>query len=158
MIHVDKWRSRWMWTFLLVSSVAFLQGPALVSAQSAPQPTPPAPSPNAPFEATLLVGGGMYTRFGVVQKPGADLLPPTDKGRFEVSKTASDAYVFKVPTLRNMALTTPYFHIQSSVGSPPGRGHYGVKPAWEPPRGRAPRSRPSSRPTPASNLRSCCRS
>lgn len=56
------------------------------------------------------VGGGMYAPFGVVQKPGADLLPPDDKGRFLVTKTPSDAYVFKVPTLRNIALTAPYFH------------------------------------------------
>jgi cytochrome c peroxidase len=56
------------------------------------------------------VGGGMYAPFGVVEKPGADILPPTDKGRFEVTKTASDEYVFKVPTLRNIELTPPYFH------------------------------------------------
>ena len=56
------------------------------------------------------VGGGMYAPFGVVEKPGADFLPETDKGRFMVTKTPSDAYVFKVPTLRNIALTAPYFH------------------------------------------------
>jgi cytochrome c peroxidase len=56
------------------------------------------------------VGGGMYAPFGVVEKPGADFLPPTDKGRFMVTKTPSDEYVFKVPTLRNIALTAPYFH------------------------------------------------
>ena len=56
------------------------------------------------------VGGGMYAPFGVVEKPGADILPPTDKGRFMVTKTASDEYVFKVPTLRNIRLTAPYFH------------------------------------------------
>ena len=56
------------------------------------------------------VGGGMYAPFGVVEKPGADVLPPADKGRFMVTKTASDEYVFKVPTLRNIALTAPYFH------------------------------------------------
>jgi cytochrome c peroxidase len=56
------------------------------------------------------IGGGMYSAFGVVEKPGADILPPTDKGRFIVTKTASDEYVFKVPTLRNIALTAPYFH------------------------------------------------
>ena len=55
------------------------------------------------------VGGGMYAPFGVVEKPGADILPPTDKGRFTVTKTASDEYVFKVPTLRNIRLTAPYF-------------------------------------------------
>ncbi len=56
------------------------------------------------------VGGGMYAPFGVVEKPGAEFLPPGDKGRFMVTKTASDQYVFKVPTLRNIALTAPYFH------------------------------------------------
>ena len=56
------------------------------------------------------VGGGMYAPFGVVEKPGADLLPPGDKGRFMVTKTPSDEFVFKVPTLRNIALTPPYFH------------------------------------------------
>lgn len=56
------------------------------------------------------VGGGMYAPFGVVEKPGADLLPPEDKGRFMVTKTAGDEYVFRSPTLRNIALTAPYFH------------------------------------------------
>ncbi len=56
------------------------------------------------------VGGGMYAPFGTVEKPGAELLPPNDKGRFTVTKTATDEYVFKVPTLRNIALTAPYFH------------------------------------------------
>ena len=60
------------------------------------------------------VGGGMYAPFGVVEKPGAEFLPPTDKGRFEVTKTVSDEYVFKVPTLRNIALTPPYFHTGKS--------------------------------------------
>ena len=56
------------------------------------------------------VGGGMYAPFGAIEKPGADLLPPNDKGRFTVTKTVTDEYVFKVPTLRNIALTAPYFH------------------------------------------------
>ncbi|MEQ1801505.1 MAG: cytochrome-c peroxidase [Gammaproteobacteria bacterium] len=56
------------------------------------------------------VGGGRYAPFGIVEKPGAELLPPADKGRFTVTKTAGDEYVFKVPTLRNIALTAPYFH------------------------------------------------
>lgn len=56
------------------------------------------------------VGGGMYAPFGVVERPGADVLPPNDKGRFAVTKTASDEYVFRVPSLRNVALTPPYFH------------------------------------------------
>ena len=56
------------------------------------------------------VGGGMYAPFGVVERPGADILPLADKGRFAVTKTASDEYVFRVPSLRNIALTAPYFH------------------------------------------------
>jgi len=56
------------------------------------------------------VGGGMYAPFGVVEKPGADLLPPGDQGRFMVTKTPGDEYVFRSPTLRNIALTAPYFH------------------------------------------------
>ncbi len=56
------------------------------------------------------IGGSRYAPFGVVERPGADILPPADKGRFEVTKTASDEYVFRVPSLRNIALTAPYFH------------------------------------------------
>lgn len=56
------------------------------------------------------VGGNGYRPFGVVEKPGSEILPPKDKGRFAVTKTASDEYVFKVPSLRNVALTAPYFH------------------------------------------------
>lgn len=56
------------------------------------------------------VGGGMYAPFGVVERPGADILPLGDKGRFAVTKTVSDEYVFRVPSLRNIALTAPYFH------------------------------------------------
>jgi cytochrome c peroxidase len=56
------------------------------------------------------VGGAMYAPFGVVEHPGADLLPTADKGRFDVTKTVSDEYVFRAPSLRNVALTAPYFH------------------------------------------------
>ncbi|HET6378860.1 MAG TPA: cytochrome-c peroxidase [Methylocella sp.] len=56
------------------------------------------------------IGGGSYAPFGVVQKPGWEFLPPDDRGRFAVTKTVSDDYVFKVPTLRNVELTAPYFH------------------------------------------------
>ncbi|MGO4869969.1 MAG: cytochrome-c peroxidase [Roseiarcus sp.] len=56
------------------------------------------------------VGGEAYFPFGVVEKPGADILPPGDKGRFAVTKTASDEYVFRAAPLRNVALRAPYFH------------------------------------------------
>ncbi len=56
------------------------------------------------------IGGGMYAKFGVFASPGAKLLPPGDKGRFTVTKAEGDQYSFKVPTLRNITLTAPYFH------------------------------------------------
>ncbi|GGF87810.1 cytochrome c biogenesis protein CcsA [Azorhizobium oxalatiphilum] len=56
------------------------------------------------------LGGDSYQPFGVVEKPGADILPPDDHGRFAVTKTASDQYVFRVAPLRNVALRAPYFH------------------------------------------------
>jgi cytochrome c peroxidase len=33
-----------------------------------------------------------------------------DKGRFKVTGMKSDEYMFKAPSLRNIALTPPYFH------------------------------------------------
>ncbi len=56
------------------------------------------------------IGGGMYARFGAAIKPGVEFLPPNDKGRATVTKDAVDTHVYKVPTLRNIALTAPYFH------------------------------------------------
>src|SRR5262249_14880698 len=56
------------------------------------------------------IGGGMFARFGVAKNPGPELLPPDDLGRFAITKEVSDKYVFKVPSLRNVELTAPYFH------------------------------------------------
>jgi len=56
------------------------------------------------------VGGQSYFPFGVIKKPGADVLPEGDKGRFSVTNTAADEYVFRAAPLRNVALTPPYFH------------------------------------------------
>lgn len=56
------------------------------------------------------LGGQEYFPFGLVKKPGADVLPPGDKGRFAITKTATDEYVFRAAPLRNIALTAPYFH------------------------------------------------
>lgn len=55
-------------------------------------------------------GGQAYFPFGVIKKPGAEVLPAEDKGRFTVTNTASDEYVFRAAPLRNVALTAPYFH------------------------------------------------
>ena len=56
------------------------------------------------------IGGEQYAPFGVAEKPSAELLPPGDLGRFTVTNTSADKYVYKVPSLRNIALTAPYFH------------------------------------------------
>jgi cytochrome c peroxidase len=56
------------------------------------------------------IGGGMYAKFGLALKPGVEFLPPEDKGRSKITKADEDEYLFKVPTLRNIALTAPYFH------------------------------------------------
>src|SRR5207244_10476446 len=37
-------------------------------------------------------------------------IAPADLGRFNFSHRDIDKYVFKVPSLRNVALTAPYFH------------------------------------------------
>ena len=55
-------------------------------------------------------GGQTYFPFGVLERPGADILPEDDKGRFEVTATATDEYVFRASPLRNVELTAPYFH------------------------------------------------
>lgn len=53
-----------------------------------------------------LLGGHMYQKMGLV-KP----YPNTeDKGRFDVTNNPSDMYVFKVPSLRDIGSTAPYFH------------------------------------------------
>ncbi|MCP5113926.1 MAG: c-type cytochrome, partial [bacterium] len=53
-----------------------------------------------------LVGGQMYNRLGVV-KPWPDTRDP---GRYEITRNERDRMVFKVPSLRNVAETAPYFH------------------------------------------------
>ncbi len=55
-------------------------------------------------------GGQAYYPFGIVEKPGADILPRGDRGRFQVTQTATDEYVFRASPLRNIELTAPYFH------------------------------------------------
>jgi cytochrome c peroxidase len=58
-----------------------------------------------------LVGGGAYRKFGLTE-PYWKLTgsPAIDKGRFTVTQKEADLYVFKVPPLRNVAMTAPYFH------------------------------------------------
>lgn len=58
-------------------------------------------------------GGTMYQRMGLLRNyfelRGGELTE-ADQGRFNVTHNESDRHMFKVPTLRNVALTAPYFH------------------------------------------------
>jgi cytochrome c peroxidase len=56
------------------------------------------------------VGGDGYYAFGVVEAPTDEVRPPGDTGRFKVTSTKGDEYVFRSPSLRNVAITQPYFH------------------------------------------------
>jgi cytochrome c peroxidase len=60
--------------------------------------------------AGVNLGGENYYPFGVIEKPGAEILPEGDKGRFAVTQTAGEEYVFRAAPLRNIELTAPYFH------------------------------------------------
>jgi cytochrome c peroxidase len=65
------------------------------------------------------VGGARFEKFGVVddywKATGSQEI---DKGRFNVTKDSADLYVFKIPSLRNVAMTPPYFHDGSINGLP----------------------------------------
>lgn len=57
------------------------------------------------------VGGQMYQKFGIFEAyEKYTRSEKVDEGRFVVTKNESDKYVFKVPVLRNVAKTPPYFH------------------------------------------------
>ncbi|MEN9784993.1 MAG: hypothetical protein RLZZ299_257 [Pseudomonadota bacterium] len=51
------------------------------------------------------VGGGMYQKLGLVVP-----YDTKDEGRKAVTKNDADLHVFKVPALRNVEKTAPYFH------------------------------------------------
>lgn len=58
-----------------------------------------------------LLGGNMFQKFGLM----ADYWEHTksekiDEGRYEVTNNEVDKYMFKVPSLRNIEKTYPYFH------------------------------------------------
>ncbi len=61
--------------------------------------------------SSTYVGGQMYKKFGVFEPywqftKSKDI----DSGRYAVTNSESDKYVFKVPVLRNVEMTSPYFH------------------------------------------------
>lgn len=54
------------------------------------------------------IGGNLYQKLGRIDKVPAKLL--NDVGLFALTQKPNDRYVFKVPSLRNVAETSPYFH------------------------------------------------
>ena len=63
------------------------------------------------------VGGNMFQVFGVMgdyfKKRGG--VREADLGRYNVTRDENDRHVFKVPGLRNVAATAPYFHDGSAA-------------------------------------------
>ncbi len=53
-----------------------------------------------------LLGANSYQKMGLAHP----YQNQEDKGRYTVTKAENDLYQFKVPSLRNIALTAPYFH------------------------------------------------
>ncbi len=57
------------------------------------------------------IGGQMYQKFGLIEPywkyTGSQEI---DEGRYAFTKNEMDKYVFKVPILRNVEKTSPYFH------------------------------------------------
>nr|ACZ28634.1 cytochrome-c peroxidase [uncultured organism] len=64
------------------------------------------------------VGGNMFARLGVMGDYFEDRGHETtaDLGRYNVTRREADKYRFKVPSLRNVALTAPYLHDASADG------------------------------------------
>lgn len=60
---------------------------------------------------TPLLGGHIYQKFGVMQDywelTGSEII---DVGRSDITKNENEKYFFKVPALRNVSRTYPYFH------------------------------------------------
>ena len=58
-----------------------------------------------------LLGGNMFMKFGLTANYWDHTnSPKIDEGRFQVTKSDADKYIFKVSQLRNIEKTYPYFH------------------------------------------------
>jgi cytochrome c peroxidase len=62
------------------------------------------------------VGGNMFERLGLVEDyfKHRGNVQGVDFGRYNITKNEADRYEFRVPSLRNVALTAPYFHDASA--------------------------------------------
>lgn len=58
------------------------------------------------------VGGNLFEKFGIFDAPPspAGTTDESDLGRWTVTHAEQDKGVFRVPSLRNVAVTAPYFH------------------------------------------------
>jgi len=58
------------------------------------------------------LGGNMFEKMGLMGDYFADRgqVTEADKGRFNITKDPKNLHEFRVPPLRNVALTAPYFH------------------------------------------------
>jgi len=56
------------------------------------------------------VGGNLFQTFGIFAMPSSLTDADADPGRYQVTGHEKDRFVFRVPSLRNVALTAPYFH------------------------------------------------
>ena len=58
------------------------------------------------------VGGNMFQKMGVMQEHlhTHQTITPADLGRFSITQREEDRHVYRVPSLRNVAVTAPYFH------------------------------------------------
>jgi cytochrome c peroxidase len=56
------------------------------------------------------IGGNMFAKLGVFRSPDGASEEAVDKGRYHVTQRPQDTRVFRVPSLRNVAVTAPYFH------------------------------------------------
>lgn len=63
------------------------------------------------------VGGNMYEKLGLVENyfESRGLVQEVDFGRYNVTGKETDRFEFRVPSLRNVALTAPYFHDASAA-------------------------------------------
>jgi cytochrome c peroxidase len=58
------------------------------------------------------VGGNLFQKFGIMGDYFRDRghVTKADLGRYNVTQDEADMFVFRVPSLRNVVLTAPYFH------------------------------------------------
>lgn len=63
------------------------------------------------------IGGNLFQKFGVFYDYMAERgdLNKNDYGRFNITNRQIDRFVFKVPSLRNVAVTAPYLHDGSAT-------------------------------------------